>query len=354
MPFSKRVGAGYGDVADPTTSSITDATSLSHPRRDYWTNQWIYFPASGNARMIVASALGGKISFYPALAAAPSAGDDYEILSVFSPFEIHEAINQAIMNSYPSFFETVEDDSLVICEDKLEYDLTSISPTIGIVHEVAIERPVTRKYTEVESATGDPLVVTLLDSTDLSDVDTTWRISFYDGTGRGQEAAITAVGTHTVTIAVPTTSPVDGTKALLWDPNDEQLGWYRIKAVHFSSKQWPSYMRLYAPIYSYRGSRIRIKYSTIPSSLTAETSTTVVPSEFVVAKAISLLAKSRVGDNRVDRQRYAALEELYTKESELFKLVNYFQLPDTEIWMEGNDLPSQFIQDPDGDPLNWR
>src|SRR5574338_1089335 len=77
-------------------------------------------------------------------ASAVQAGDDYEIHSVFNAIEIHQAINDAISTSFPAFFESLEDKSIVLCEDKLEYDLTTIAPAIGIIHEVAIERPTNR------------------------------------------------------------------------------------------------------------------------------------------------------------------------------------------------------------------
>ena len=141
---------------------------------------------------------------------------------------------------------------------------------------------------------------------------------------------------------------------MLWDAAEEKLGWSRMKNVHFSSKEWPNFMRLYAPIYAYRGSRLRLKYSTVPSTLTAETSTTVVPQEYIIPKAISILAKTRVGDNRVDRQRYAILADEYNKEAELYKARNFFRLPDMDMFLEGRDLPDELVQDPNGDPLGWR
>jgi len=88
--------------------------------------------------------------------------------------------------------------------------------------------------------------------------------------------------------------------------------------------------------------------------LSTEASTTVVPKEYIIAKAISILAGSRIGDNRVDRQRYAIMQDIYEKEAEAFKIQNFFRLPDSELFMEGRDSGHLSEFDPLGDPLGWR
>lgn len=361
MPFSKRNSSGYSTLTGALASYVTD-TKLRQARANYWAGQWLYMVALDEARMIVQSTTLGQLVLESPLSSAPSVGDSYEIHSVFGAYEIHDAINRAIVASYPSFYDTTEDTSLIVCEDKMSYDLSSISPTIGIVHEVAIERPVTRMWGTVTSTSydgvNDLLTIYLEDTVDLSDVDSDWWISIYDGAGRGVAYQCTGLVNNTLKCVMVTATSDPGLDTtsdyLLWNAEDQQLDWYRTKEVHFDAKENPSTLRLYSPIYAYRGSRIRIKYSTAPSSLTAETSTTVVPSGYVIPMAISLLALSRVGDNRIDRQRYAALQELYAKEAELFKMRNFFRYPDIELWMEGDDIPDEYISDEKGDPLSWR
>jgi len=359
MPFARRVAAGFSDATSGSTSMLFDLLVLSQPW-DFWKGQWMFFPTTGEVRQILTSSPQTKgVQFEYPLAAAVSTGLDYEIHSVFNAIEIHEAINQAILSSYPSFFETVEDQSIVICEDKMEYDLTAITPAVGLVHEVALERPVNGLFTTVSSDTyaGGVETITLPAGTDLSPVSAGWYVSIYDGAGKGIAKVITEVNNtlKTVKFASATDPGLTSTsKCSLWDPNDQQLDWYRMKYVHFSSKEWPSSLRLYSPIRSYVGSRLRIKHSTMPSILSTEASTTVVPKEYIIAKAISILAGSRIGDNRVDRQRYAIMQDIYEKEAEAFKIQNFFRLPDSELFMEGRDSGHLSEFDPLGDPLGWR
>jgi len=355
MPFARRISYGHATATGGSTTTLIDTVNLKQPL-NYWVGQWLFLTTADVTRRIIGfNPLVTTLSLEYALAAAIINGTDYEIHSVFNALEIHEAINQSINASFPLFFETVEDDSLVICENTMEYSLATIVPSVGIVHGVALERPITRIYAIVESyEEGEPATVTFQGDNSTADVETGWRLSFYDGTGKGHEFAVLSAGSNTVTIAPPSIVPVNGTKAMLWDPNDQQLDWYHMKHVHFDSKEWPTNLRLYTPIYAYRGSRLRIKYSTMPQALTIDASTTVVPQEYIVPKAVSLLCKTRVGDNRVDRQRYAAMAEEYEKEAENYKKMNRFLLPDTELWMEGSDLPDQYVQDPQGDPLGWR
>jgi len=358
MPFARRISAGTATSTGGTTSTLIDTATLLQSD-GFWSGQWVYMTASDEVRQIIdyQRATWKATLEYPL--AATAAAKAYEIHAVFNALEIHEAINQAIKSSYPSFFQTLEDESLVICEDTLHYDLSGISPAVGIVHGVALERPVTRIYATVTGTSFVPpstWTITLL-GTDLSDVvATNWHFSIYDGSGKGLEEVITNVAADSIQFSNTNASAIPGTggKCMLWDTTDQQLGWYPLKNVHFDAKQWPSNLRLYAPIYAYRGSRLRIKYSTMPLTLSTEAGTTVVPQEYLIPKAISILCKTRVGDNRVDRQRYAMLAEEYDKEAETYKKNNFFRLPDTELWMEGRDIANELIQDPQGDPLNWR
>jgi hypothetical protein len=361
MPFARRVAAGYADATGGSTSTIVDTVNLKQPT-NFWAGQWAFRPASGEVRRIIQSATASSlVSMEYPFAATVAAGDDYEIHSVFNAIEIHQAINDAISTSYPAFFESVENKSLVICEDKLEYDLTSIVPSVGIIHEVAIERPTTRIQGTVVStaydAGTDILTITLESTADLSLVDSDWYFSLYKGAGEGVAYAVLTVNNtlKTITVSVAADPGLGVTsKYQLWDARAQVLDWYRIKQVHFSSKEWPSALRFYSPNYSFRGSRVRIKYSTLPSALATETATTTVPSEYIINKAVAILAQTRLGDNRVDRQRYAIMQETFDKEAEMFKERNFFRLPDSELWMEGTDRHTLGENDPNGNPMGWR
>lgn len=355
MPFSLRVSSGEASPsAGGSTTTLVDTVNLGQAA-DFWNNQWVYISSLDQTRKVTDFAT-GTLTLEYALPSATATSDVYELHSVYNAIEIHNAINQAIREGYPAFFDVRESNDIIVQENKTVYDLTSITPQIGNIHEVYIERPAVRMFGTVASSTDDGTDETVtLDEIDLSSVDTDWYMSCYYGTGEGFVKQVKSVSdlSNTVTLdGMPTISPVDGDKVLLWDSREQYLDWYRMKYVRAQPKEWPAKLFLNAPIEKYVGSRLKIVYSTVPQELTADTDETVIPKEYIMLSAMATLFGSRVNDNKVDRQRYATLQEINEQAAEIYRRNNFFRRPDTELWLEGRDISFEDTI-PDGNPLGW-
>ena len=358
MPFALRIPDGYAAATGGTTTTLIDTANLLQAD-DTWNNQWALLLSTGSdvIRKITDFAQTTKsLTLEYAVPVAPSSDMNYEIHSIYNAIEIHNAINQAIQSGFPAFFDTTEDASIVVQEDKLEYSLTSISPAIHRVHEVWLERPAHRITATVASFSETTDGILVLESCDLGGVDADWKLSCYNGTAEGELHDVKSVvtGTYTVTIdGLATVNFVAGDKILLWDAREQYDDWYRLKFIRITPKEWPSKLHITTGLDGFLGCRIKIIYTTVPQKLTADTSTTVVPEEYVTLSAMSTLFASRMNDNRVDRQRYAMLHEEYLREAELYKRMNTFRAPDIDIFLEGED---EGIEDNryDGNPMGWR
>src|SRR3990167_3549221 len=56
---------------------------------------------------------------------APKTATAIEIFSIHTPEEIHLAINDAITDAFPAFYDVVTYESMIVEEDKLEYELAT-------------------------------------------------------------------------------------------------------------------------------------------------------------------------------------------------------------------------------------
>jgi hypothetical protein len=359
VPFAWGIPSGYATATGGTTTTLIDTTNLLQAD-DTWNNQWALLLSTGAdvIRKITDFSQATKsLTLEYASPVIPSSDVDYEIHSIYNAIEIHNAINQAIQSAFPAFFDTTEDASIVVQEDKLEYTLTTISPAIHRVHEVWLERPSHRIQATVASYSNDGTDGTLvLDSCDLGGVDNDWKLSCYNGVAEGELHDVKSVvaGTYSVTIdGLPTVNFVDGDKILLWDAREQYDDWYRLKFIRITPKEWPSKLHITAGLDGFLGCRIKIIYTTVPQKLTADSSTTVVPEEYVTLSAMATLFASRMNDNRVDRQRYAILHEEYLREAELYKRMNAFRAPDIDMFLEGEDEGISDLRY-DGNPMGWR
>ena len=360
MPYAVRIPNGYADVsAGGATTTIIDTVNLKQAN-DFWNGQWAYLYDGTNEYLrkitdFVQST--GTLTLESALPGASSTTQDYEIHSKFNAVELHNAINKAIEEAYPAYFDTVESTSLIVKENRLDYLLTAITPQVARMHAVWLERPTYRMYGTVVSATYDGSTNTsiVLDPIDLSTVDTSWMISNYFGTGEGGVLAVVSVndGTNTVVVAGNYSTWADNDKIQLFDTREQNYSWYPLKNLRFTPKEWPSTMYLYNNISDHAGCRLKVLYSTAPSKLTTETGTTIVPKEFIMLSAMGTLYASRMNDNRVDRQMYATLAAEYSAQADKYKQRTLFRGMDTELWMEQGD--TGFTQlDIDGNPMGWR
>jgi hypothetical protein len=332
-----------GSPVTPIDTSLTQAP-------DYWNNGWLLVTSGSNNQQVrmITDFAGGALTLERALTATPTGGT-YEILDVFSPYEVHRAINRSLNDAFPAFYDVnTDEDTLIVQEDKLTYDLTALSPRPWIPLTVEIEPgAATLGIVTTTSASG------IIDSTTSfdSDINADFKVSIYGGTGAGQISQVVSRTSATqLTVSSGWIPALDSTsKYAVWDATDEDDTWRWLKAVRFDQKQYPSKMYLPPGLDSWNGMRIRFQYSATPSDLTCDSDETVVPKEFVVHKAISILAGMKLNDSRVDRDRYRDLEERHAARAQLIKDREAWQPPDVTMWQEYSGNGSQDLDN----PLDW-
>lgn len=346
-----------GTISAQSGDRIED-TGFLQQRDDFWNRSWFYVvdgAAADDNRMIIDSRQADRsiqLEFPPS--ASMSASDVYEILDFYSAQSVHEAINSALRDAWPSFFETKEDLSLCVSRDRMEIDISALGAFM--VFQVWIERPQSLMNESVVSGTTTSAI--LASTADLSDVDTNWWITIYDGTGRGFAKQIATANNSTKEVTwtgALATAPDSTSLVSLYDPREKNIDWYPAHATDFDNKQWPETMRFKSAYDSFfSGSRILIRYISVPAELTAETDTTAVPLDFVISRARAYLYDWHKDDTRQDRQRFDTNFTDQMIKSEQIKKDKAFQAPDQLFWMEEDQaLQYGMYAEPQGDPLGW-
>ena len=354
MEWFRRFNSYLACDSTSTTSKITDST-LTQPD-DFWRGMWFYVSADtgstgniGNTRLIDHfSAADDALHLEYAVDGTPSSVTQYEIHNIWSTFELHAAINEAIRSGFPAFYDIVTDETLVHQEDTLEYSVNSLTYDPWIIYSVWIEQPA-----EIMQGTATAGAATSLTDTsaDFSDVEAGWKLSIYDGTGKGQLKAVTSVtGTTQLNVATWTTNPDSTSKYAVWNPSEQTDVWYRVPAWHGDRDEHPSTLYLSGRYSRLYGSRIRLVYATEPLELTSESSTTIVPKDYVVNKAVALLAGSRVSSSRTDREKYALMEQQHEARAERIRNERAFRQP-IDMTIESDVLASRST--PRDNPLDW-
>ena len=352
MPFFQKFTTTSTVDSNTTASKIIDA-SMTGPT-GYFKNAWLYMvdgdEAGEMSRIVHFSEPENAFILQTPLTGIPTAGEQYEIYNRFSPIQIHNAINRAIEgDAFPSFFDHVTDESLVMQEDTLRYDISGLSSVPYMVRKLWLER----NYSIVRGTASSSSNNTLVDAgVTFPTVGTDWRISIYDGTGKGQLRTVASGSGDTITVsAVWDTNPDSTSKYALWDSTEHRIDWHKLHAARFSSKLWPSTMYFTRRYFSLYGMRIRLEYIAKPSALATDAATTMVPQDFIIAKALHYLWAAKRPDNRVDRQLARQEASDYWEEAERYKQQMAFLIPDGTIWLDGDD--SNYSGVDLSDPLGW-
>ena len=338
-----------------TNSDTLNIIDAALTQRDHaWDNRWFYMitgTAAGDVRRVVNFIeASNKLILDRALSGTPAAGDDFQLFDIFSPLEIHDAINQAIEEAYPSFFGlTISDTELVLQEDTLEYSLASLTTVPWRIYGIWIERATNVIRGTATSATS----TTILDSANpFGSVEVGWRVSIYAGTGAGQTRAVTVAAAGQLTVSTWTTTPDTTSKYAVWDPNDQKITWFQEPAAHFDQPEFPAKIYFTERHPSLYGMRIRLQYSYRPTALDDETDTSPVPQEYILPFVLSSLYQSRMDSNRADRSRYATLAERYRIQAEQYKEGRAFNEPSMTWWQQNdNRLIGNSVDN--ANPLGW-
>ena len=340
MPFARRVESGFlsvGASPAPTVTTLPDANLTQES--DFWTGQWWYSVTNDEVRRITRVQADTNVLTLEYPATLPVAGDNYEIHAVWNAIDLHSAINRAINDAFPAFFDYVTDETTVMREDTLKY------PTAGLTHA---PWRIVKLWAEINdtkiTGTATAGTTTLLTNTraDFSKVTQGWLVSIYSGTGAGQ---LREVNTATATTITPTISfeiaPDTTSKYAVWNPDSQTNNWEQILHSSFDAKEFPRYIYLTKQFPSSYGLRLRIEYTHKPSVMTLDSSVTAIPTEFLINKTLSILFGQKVNDNRLDRNRYANLEEYRRQLSEQYRTLRAFQQPDITVWQQARTLLSR-------------
>lgn len=348
MPFFRRFQAGEGTIdGSSTASKIIDA--MLTQSSGFWNGSWFYGLTAGDLSLIRAFEPGGhSFQLEVPMAAAPSAGDKYEIHTLWNAVDMHNAIDRAVSLASRAFPESVVDQTFVYCEDKMEYDLTTLAKKPFILNHVYAEKP--SILIRGQAAGG---AVGYLDisegATVLSGVGNGYLISIYAGTGMNQVRTVSTVSGVRVTPTVAwTTAPDNTSKYAIWNPDKQRYDWERIDFYYNDSVEFPDRMSLRTRLPYYYGMRMRMEYLFANETLATDAATTIIPREFLVEQAVALLHGQKLNDTKSDRELHFAEFTRHNDAAQKFLVANAPRKPG--ITLQSSGAPTYMDID---DPLGW-
>ncbi len=360
MPFFKRFGSGIQAVASSDLDSTFFQDARLTQRRDFWKNMWLYDVSNDDFRRIAdfrqeQRRLVPEFDF----TATPTTASVFEIHSIYTPEEIHDAINDAIREAFPVFFDVVTDETIVLEQDKLTYDLTTNnSDGRGILSNPLRIKKIFVEQTSsggTHQATAGAAGTITDDNATFTGVDTGWRVSIFAGVGSGQTQLVSSGDSNGVLtpIANWTVTPDTSSKFRTWNVSKEQIDWREISSVRFDAKDYPTNMYWQQRSPAWFGMRLRIQYIGEPQSLTADTApTTVVPAKYIKHYAMGKLMDQRGRAHPSDQNKYAELADREMQKAQQYKADHGFDLPDQTWWQEEDPSMWGGMWNVD-DPLNW-
>jgi hypothetical protein len=358
MPFFQRIGDSSTLTASTTTTAARDSAKLGQPD-DYWNGSFLYNVTRGEAAYISDFTDLNNEATLEQVITSQASGDTYEIHSIWSAYELRDAINAALRNAFPAFFNYVADESLVVCEDKLSYALSGLSTAPHRLLQVFLEHNDSGTRGVVDSAAVGSITDSALAGF-LSEAGVTagWLISIYKGTGAGQLRTVSTANNTTGQVDVSVnwgTTPDATSYYRLWNPNEQRIPWERIIYGHPDQKIWPDYFHFDLLSPRQYGLRLRLLYTARPTDLSAETDATMVPEEFIIPWAQAVLYRGNIDDTRVDRSRYAQVAQEAMDLALAYRQTNPFRHPDGTLWQSAADFGGMPINpiDPSGNPLGW-
>ena len=350
MPFFRRYTAGELTFDTTTTTSKLIDSDLTQ-KDGFWNGSWFYGLFAGDMSIIRAfDAANNAGQLEIPMAALPADTDTrtYEIHTMWNAAEIHAAINRAISDVSRIYPESHVDTTLIFQENKLEYDITGLTYTPYILNRVFLETPNTVATGTATAGGASSITVVSVPS----DIDTNFKISIYSGTGAGQIRTYASKVGNVITVSVPwTTVPDTTSKYAIWDPSEELYPWTIMINVATDSKEFPDVIRFLQMLPQYYGMRIRLEYLSLPQELTTDSSTTIVPKDYIVNKAISILHGQNIGDTKSDRDLHFAEQQRYEKAAMMYTAQNAPHTPDTTIRIF-NEIGQSSSLNVD-DPLGW-
>lgn len=354
MEYNRRTGKDYGQLTS-ASSGTSMADSALAQQTDFWAGSSLLVvksDATVNCRLIKNfTTAGGIFTLDTSLGYTPATNDVYEVHSGWDGVDLNNAINRAIEDAFPAFYDFTSDSSIVIQEDKTTYSLSSLTPHVLLAAYVEQPKNVIRGVVSANNG-----------GTTLTDSSANWTtnehagklVSIYasaqGGTALGTSTTVVSNTATTLTVTFSGTLKI-GDLYALWNPSSEITNWRRLIAGRTDARTWPSALYLTQVYSQHLGMRLMLEYTKRPVSMTLETDTTMVPQEFILNRAAALLYEQRMNDGRYDRARFGDLANRKAQMAEQYRITRAWPLPPTTFWQE-QEQSYPFLS-PDGDPLDW-
>ena len=370
------VTAGAGSDADVNSVNVIYSSYLTQ-KDAFWNNQYVFIVDTAGAaqeRRIAAfdARRKGLTVEWPLSSAASSSdetvdGDSLEITSIWSPTEIHDAINDAIQEGYKHYPDIITDNNLIVQEDKLVYDLSGLATQPHVILKIWIEQTnngFIGGISDTNDSDGGAIATTQLRDTnaDLSALsDTTtgyassdWLVSIYNGPGMGEHSEVFSVDTATCIITASSAfsaSLSTTSKYRVWNPKEETDVWYRWTGVRFDANEEPSEMYFKSDLDKCQGLRIKLEYVAQCATLTADSDETQVPKRYILNKSLAYLHDAAMHDNRASRQDHATLAQAHDDLAEQYAAKHPRRWPSGTIWT-WEDADNNLSYE-ESNPMSW-
>jgi hypothetical protein len=290
-----------------TITSMTSKTVLADSSRaesdKAWVDGYIYLegesaPGKEERRIIDFAKSGGVFTVTPGFSSTAGSGLTYEIHMRAKRQDYIDAINQAIENARGWWMEEKPDESLIIVESQLEYDLPA---ECEVILELNLERV---DVVETGTATGGS-TTTLEDSSKNWETDefaSGYTLVIYDGTGEGQSVDITSNTSNTLTFGTLSTAPDSTSRYKIKDVAKEEQPWAAITEFSWNRNVGAT-PKLHLYHYYDAGMALQVRYLRHPQQL-AEGESTTVDEQYVRYQGLSYLCDviaSRVSGSDSER-----------------------------------------------------
>lgn len=364
--FFRRYPESVLTVTTGGSATSFTCSSLTQTEDNFWKGGYVYFVSATQAgivgkdrRISAFTASTDTVTVAEPFAANITAADTFEIHSLVSASDIHEALNRAIRDVAKVYPRQVIDETLVVQEKKRYHTLTGLAARVWRPRQVYVEQNTTAIHAKVASATYTgtgpyTATITFSDLIVTADQHNSKLCSIVTGSGLGGINAATIIDTiapNQIQVSSTVNTLSTDTLIMIWDPNVQETNWNKLTEIRFDFSEYPNTMFMQAQLDQYRGFRLRFIYSSPAAELTADADTTTVPHELVVKRAVQYLHEMLAHDNRADANRHLNLAQYYKAECEEFLVKNTPLRPAGTVWMEGDDSTSTYA---DPDPLGWR
>jgi len=299
-PFMLDVPLGYIAATGGTTTTVVCSTlSTLYTSDDEAEDGWVYVilggaQAGGYERRIV-SYNNSTFTFTiaPALPTAVQAGDIFEIHHRCTATKKARAINRAIRDGWDDFF-TWKTRDLVMCNNE-PYITTQTNLPTDVRRVVSLElEPLYDAVTSITATSGSTTTFVVTGTPWSVNQFAGYVLAISNGTGKGQQTEVASNTSNTLTFTnalavAPASGSIGKLKSL-----PEYAEWQPLSLDEWRPYGAPylQYMRIPHRWQGQDGRAIRMNYMTDLSELTlgTEAGTTIIPEEYLVYSACSIIA----------------------------------------------------------------